>query len=49
MKSTYKAPSFNGNFELWVTGSLSPTAKQQMEARGFTVVEQAGGRFEIVD
>jgi hypothetical protein len=49
MKSTYKAPGFNGNFELWVTGSVSPTAKQQLEARGFTVVEQAGGRFEIVD
>jgi hypothetical protein len=49
MKATYKAPGFNGNFELWVTGSLSATAKRQMETRGFKVVEQAGSRFEIID
>jgi hypothetical protein len=49
MKATYKAPGFNGGFELWVTGSLSPTGKQELQARGFTVVEQVGGRFDIVD
>jgi hypothetical protein len=49
MKATYKAPGFNGNFELWVTGSLSPTAKQELQARGFTAVDQVGGRFDIID
>jgi len=49
MKATYKAAGFNGNFELWVTGSLSPKGKQELEGRGFRVVEQAGSRFEIVD
>ncbi len=49
MKSTYKAPGFTGAFELWVTGSLSPTAKQELQTRGFAAVEQVGGRFDIVD
>jgi hypothetical protein len=49
MKSTYKAPGFNGNFEIWITGAGSPTAKQEYQARGFKVVEQAGSRFEIID
>ena len=49
MKATYKAPGFNGNFEVWVTGTVSPPAKQEFQARGFKVVEQAGSRFEIID
>jgi hypothetical protein len=49
MKATYKAPAFNGKFEIWVTGAASPTAKQELQARGFTVVEQVGGRIDIVD
>lgn len=49
LKTAYKAPGFNGRFELWVAGTLSPRAKQELQARGFTVVEEAGGQFEIVD
>src|SRR6266446_114133 len=49
LKSNYKADGFNGKFEMWVTGTLSPTAKQELQARGFTVVENAGTRFDIVD
>jgi hypothetical protein len=49
MKATYKAPGFNGRFELWVTGSLSPTAKQELQVRGFTTVDQVGARFDILD
>jgi hypothetical protein len=49
MKATYKAPGFNGNFEIWVTGAASPSAKKELQARGFTVVEQVGSRFEMVD
>ena len=49
LKANYRPDGFNGKFELWVTGTLSPTAKQELQGRGFTVVENAGGRFEIVD
>jgi hypothetical protein len=49
LKTAYRAPRFNGRFELWVTGTLSPAAKQNLEARGFTVVEQVGNQLEIVD
>jgi len=48
MKATYKAPGFNGNFEIWITGTASATAKQEYQARGFKVVEP-GSRFEIID
>ena len=49
LKTNYRAAGFNGKFELWVTGTLSPTAKQELQARGFSVVENAGTRFDIVD
>lgn len=49
LKANYRAPGFNGQFEFWVTGTLSPTARQELQARGFTVVEQVGGRIDIVD
>ena len=49
MKATYKAPGFNGNFEIWITGTASATARQEYQARGFTVVEQVGSRFEMID
>ena len=49
LKTSYRAPGFNGNFELWVTGTLSPKGKQELQARGFTVVEQVGRRIDIID
>jgi len=49
LKTSYRAPGFNGNFEVWVTGALSPTGKRELEARGFTVVEQVGKRIDITD
>jgi hypothetical protein len=49
LKTAYRAPGFNGRFELWVTGTLSPAAKQNLVARGFTIVEQVGNQLEIVD
>ena len=49
LKTAYRAPGFAGRFELWVTGTLSPTARQALQARGFTVVEQAGSQVDIVD
>jgi hypothetical protein len=32
-----------------VTGRVSLTAKQELQALGFTLVEQTGCRFEIID
>lgn len=49
LKTAYRAPGFTGRFELWVTGTLSARAKQELQARGFTVVEQAGSRIEVID
>jgi hypothetical protein len=49
LKANYRAPGFNGRFELWVLGTLSPKAGQELQARGFAVVERAGGRIDIVD
>ena len=49
LKTKYRAPGFNGGFELWVTGTVSARGKRELQARGFTVVEQVGGRIEIVD
>lgn len=48
LKTSYRAPGFNTRFELWVTGAVSPRAKQELEGRGFTVMERAGSLFDIV-
>ena len=49
LKTNYRAPGFNGSFELWVSGTVSAKGKRELQARGFTVVEQVGGRIDIVD
>jgi hypothetical protein len=49
LKGKYRVQGFNGNFELWVTGTLSARAKKELVARGFTVAEQVGPRLDIVD
>ena len=49
LKSTYRPPGFKGRFEMLVTGTLSPRAKEMLQARGFSVVEQAGSQLEIID
>jgi hypothetical protein len=49
LKTKYRAPGFNGTFEVWVTGAVSARGKQQLQARGFTVVEEVGRRIDIVD
>ena len=49
LRANYRAPGFTGIFELWVTGTLSPLARQQFELRGIKVVENADKRIEIID
>jgi len=48
LKTSYRAPGFNSRFELWVTGTVSPKAKQELEKRGFTVMERVGSLFDMV-
>src|SRR5262247_2931934 len=48
LKTSYRAPGFNSRFELWVTGTVSPTAKQELEKRGFTVMDRVGSLFDMV-
>jgi len=49
MKTTYAAPGFNGKFEIWVTGKVSPRAQQAFAAKNITVVEEVNRRIEILD
>lgn len=49
IKATYAAPGFNGKFDFWVMGSVSPQAKQGFAQKGINVVEQGNRRVEILD
>src|SRR4029450_1660210 len=37
LKASYKAPGFTGQFDVWLTGTVSPLARQQLAKRGMTV------------
>jgi hypothetical protein len=47
--ATYKGSKGPGAFELWVTGTLSPLARQQLTKRGVKVVENVDARIDFVD
>ena len=49
LKSEYNPAGFSGKFDLWITGTATPAAKQELAARGFTVTDSAGTRVEVVD
>ena len=49
VKAKYRAGGFNGKFDLWMTGTASPAARQKLAGRGMTVVEDVGKRVEIID
>ena len=49
LKSSYKSPGFNGVIELWVAGTVSPLARQQLAIRGVTVVENVDRRVGFMD
>src|SRR6266705_2388858 len=36
LQAGYKAPGFSGQFDVWLTGTVSPLARQQLAARGMT-------------
>ena len=49
LKSGYRPDGFTGRFELWLTGTASPVARQELGQRGFTVTDRAGTRVEVLD
>ncbi len=49
LMTNYRDPGFSGKFELWVTGTVSPLARQQLKLRGIKVVENVDERIEILD
>jgi len=49
LQANYKAPGFTGQFDVWLTGTASPLARQQLAQRGMTVTEEVYKRVEIVD
>jgi hypothetical protein len=42
-------PGFNGKVALWLTGTVSPRARQTLAERGFSVTEHAHLRVEVLD
>ena len=46
---THSAPGFNGKLELWLTGTVSPRARQELAARGFSIVERAHTRVAMLE
>jgi len=49
LKANYKSPGFNGKFDLWVAGTVSPLARQQLNERGFAVTENVYRRVGFMD
>ena len=49
LKGKYQASGFNGTVGVWLTGKVSPLARQQLTAKGLTLSEEVGKRIEIVD
>lgn len=49
LRTNHRAAGLNGKFDLWVTGTISPGARQELEQRGFTVTERIHTRVEILD
>ncbi len=49
MKTNYRSLAFKGQFELWLTGTVSPRAKDELRKRGFNVVENVGRRIVLMN
>jgi len=49
LKNGYRPDGFNGRIELWLTGTSSPVARQELEQRGFAVTDRVGTRVEVLD
>ena len=49
VQSDYRPAGFTGRLDFWLTGSVSPLARKELEQRGFTVTDRANTRVEIMD
>jgi hypothetical protein len=49
LKSGYAAQGFNGKVDLWLTGTASPRARQELSGRGASVTENAHLKVEVLD
>ena len=49
LRTTYRGAGFSGNFDVWLTGTVSPQTRQALTARGMTVAEEVRKRVEIID
>jgi hypothetical protein len=49
LKANYKSPGFNGRFEMWVAGTISPLAREQLKGRGFAITENVNRRVGFID
>jgi hypothetical protein len=45
----YKAKGFTGGFDLWVTGTLSPIARERLTALGYRVTENVDEKIGFLD
>jgi hypothetical protein len=48
-KTGYTVQGFNGKVDLWLTGTASPRARQELSTRGVSVTENAHLRVEVLD
>jgi hypothetical protein len=49
LQATYAAAGFSGKFEIWVTGTVTPLARRQLQLRGMEVVENVDARIRFID
>lgn len=47
--SEYRAGGLGPKIDLWLTGTASPRARQELGSRGITVIETANSRVEVLD
>ncbi len=49
LKQTYEANGFQGKFDFWVTGTVTPRARQGLAALGIAVTENVDERIGFLD
>jgi len=49
MAENYRPPGSMGKFEIWLTGTVSPRAKAELQSRGFKVVEDVDQRIVLMN
>jgi hypothetical protein len=49
IRANHRPAGFNGNYDLWVAGTISALAKEKLAARGFSVTENVDVRIGFMD